>query len=155
MNTGQRYKQGILVIIGAACIAVAGNGEVQKSVPIGPIRLEQSEATRKRVGPVYTLSLVEIADARPVESVWLLQKVVVQEGEPVEVHETAFRSLAALSLRDQISHLPTGARICCTNRYLPGPDPATRVSINEAVGLQDFAAFCRSKNIEFIFGIPF
>lgn len=155
MNIRQRPRRVMLPLIGIICLVTPGSGEAQKAVQTGPVTLERSEATQRYAGPVYTLSFVEIADAKPVECIWFLQKEVVQEGEPVEVHESAFRSLAAPSLRGQISHLPIGSRICCTNRYLPGFDPATRVSINQAAGLQDFVAFCRRKNIEFVFGIPF
>ena len=124
--------------------------------PAGLIGLDgQPASSRMRRGPVYLLSLVQIADAKPAESVWTLQKEIVQPGQPVEVQKTANTSLNAPSLRGFVSHLPKGANIFCTNRCLPKPDPAAWVSINAAVGLRNFAVFCHSKGIQFEFGIPF
>ena len=74
---------------------------------------------------------------------------------PIEPNETAFRSLNSPTLRDFVSHLPKGSRILHSPVMLPGPDPTMKVGSASEPGLQDFIKFCRSKKVDFMFGISF
>ncbi len=159
----------LLALICIACLGAPGSREAraassarkavpglsQNAVPCGPINLDPATVSTKRLGAIYTLSLVKIADAKPIQYVWLLKKFADQKGISVEDDETAYTSLNAPLLRDCVSHLPAGSRICCTTAYLPGSDPAVRAGIDSYPGFQDFVALCRRKNVEFVHGVPF
>ncbi len=155
MNIRLSSRQLLLLTLCAICVTSASSGEAQKAVPPGPINLEGPGPAQARTGPIYMLSLVKVADAKPIEYIWLLQKEIVQPNQPVEVQETAYKSLSAPSLRNFVSQLPKGADILCTTEYLPGPDPTMRIGISSYPSFNDFADFCRSKGIRFGFGIPF
>ena len=154
MNTKYSRRKAMLLLLFLGCFTAAGSGQAQETNQVGPIRLDGPPASRQnRTGPIYLLSLVQVVDAKPAESVWLLQKEIVQPDQPVEVQETAYKSLNAASLRDFLSRLPKGANIVCTSSDIPGSSPA--ISISSGPSFSDFTAFCRSKGIQLEFGIPF
>ncbi len=133
MNTAQNYRRAILLLVSTGCLVVAGSGHAQEAKSQGPVRLESN-------GPLYTLKLLEIADAKPAEDVWILQR-----GN----QETAYKSLSAVSLRRLVAQLPEGAVVYCATAYLPGTGSATRISISKYPSFNDFAAFCRDKGVDF------
>lgn len=145
----------VTLMICVCCLATTRSGQSQNAQPIGPIRLDGPGLTRQAPG-VYTLRFLQIAETKPVEHIWILQKQnTVPLNGPIEPNETAFRSLNSPILRDFVSHLPEGTRIVHSFMMLPGPDPTMKVGSASEPGLQEFANFCRSKKIEFGFGTSF
>jgi len=145
----------IMALICTCCLAATKSGQTQNAEPRGLIRLEESRPTR---GPlsVYTLRFLQIAETKPVEFIWILQKQdTVSFNGAIEPNETAFRSLDSPVLRDFVSHLPEGTRIVHSPVTLPGPDPTHKVGSNSEPGLQGFEKFCRSKKIDFWLGVSF
>jgi len=147
-----------LLIVGLICVCcfvAIVSGRTQNTPPKGPIRLEEGKPTTGPFGPVYTLRFLKISDTRPTEYVWLLQKQTTPSEGAIEPNETVFRSLDSPILREFVSHLPMGARITHSPIMLPGPDPTMKVGSDSEPGLQDFVSFCRSKKIDFAYGIAF
>lgn len=144
---------GMLMCI--CCLAATRSGQTQNAVPRGPIRLEEARTTK---GPVlaYTLRFLQVADTKPVEYIWILQRQTAdQSGGQIEPNEMAFRSLTSPVLRDYVSHLPEGSHITHSPWMLTGPDPTMKVGSASEPSLQDFIQFCRSKKVDFWFGISF
>lgn len=145
----------IVVLICTCCLAVTRSGQTQNAEPRGPIRLEEARPIQ---GPasVYTLRFLQVADTKPAEYIWILQEQNgIASNARIEPNETAFRSLNSPVLRDFVSHLPEGSRIIHSPVMLPGPDPTMKVGSVSEPGLQDFIKFCRSKKVDFWFGVSF
>lgn len=144
----------IVILICTCCLATTRSGQTQNAQPQGPVILEDARPTHQAL--VYTLRFLRVSGANSPEYVWFLQKqATVPLDGPIEPNETAFRSLNSLVLRDYVSHLPEGTHINHSPMMLPGPDPTIKVGGDSEPGLQDFVKFCRSKKIDFRFGVSF
>jgi len=149
-------KRSLIVVLAClCCLAATKSGQTQNAEPRGPIRLEGARPTHGPVS-IYTLRFLQIAETKPIEHLWILQKQdTVTRNGPIEPNETAFRSLNSPVLRDFVSHLPEGARIVYSSVTLPRPGPTNKVDGGSEPDLQGFVTFCRSRKVDFWFGVLF
>ena len=106
--------------------------------------------------PLYVLRAWRIDGGEPDQYLWSLDERPFEGGRfPDLSPSTLYRSLDSPTLRTRVAGLPAGARVWMQwnlGGALKGDQSSYVDRIRGLERLQDFAAFCKSKNLTFAYG---